>query len=213
MSISGEVDWAQRTNRIAAGVQTVRWRYSKDGSVNSGQDRAWVDQISFTPDAGSPPIIVAQPQGQFVPVGSNVTLSVSVTGTPPFGFRWQRNGATILPQGAATMTIANAQLADSGNYTVVVTNLAQPAGILSSNAVVMVFTPPRLQSPRLAPNGDFQFNLLGDAGRNYDLEGTTNLSTWTRLTTISNVTGSVAVTTTNAPLERARFYRARLLSP
>ena len=42
---------------------------------------------------------------------------------------------------------------------------------------------------------------------------TTNLSTWTRLTTISNVTGSVAVTTTNAPLERARFYRARLLSP
>ena len=47
----------------------------------------------------------------------------------------------------------------------------------------------------------------------YDLEVTTNLSTWTRLTIISNVTGSVAVTTTNAPLERARFYRARLLSP
>jgi hypothetical protein len=33
---------------VAAGAHTLEWRYTKDGSVNSGSDRVWVDDIRLT---------------------------------------------------------------------------------------------------------------------------------------------------------------------
>lgn len=33
---------------VAAGAHTLEWRYTKDGSVNSGADRVWVDDIMLT---------------------------------------------------------------------------------------------------------------------------------------------------------------------
>lgn len=47
--ISGEVDWTQRTFHLGSGRQVLRWQYSKDGSIAKGQDRGFVDQVSFTP--------------------------------------------------------------------------------------------------------------------------------------------------------------------
>jgi hypothetical protein len=46
--ISGTVDWQKKTNSIAAGAHTVKWRYIKDYMVSSGQDAGWVDQVSYT---------------------------------------------------------------------------------------------------------------------------------------------------------------------
>ena len=47
--ISGEVDWQFMSMPIPSGIQVVRWRYSKDGAFFGGQDRAWLDQVSFIP--------------------------------------------------------------------------------------------------------------------------------------------------------------------
>ena len=47
--ISGEVNWQQKIFNLPAGTQTLRWRYQKDGSVSNGQDRGWLDQVTFTP--------------------------------------------------------------------------------------------------------------------------------------------------------------------
>lgn len=49
--ISGEVDWQQRTLSIPGGNHVLRWRYVKysGGSSGSGQNRGWVDQVSFEP--------------------------------------------------------------------------------------------------------------------------------------------------------------------
>lgn len=44
-AISGDVNWQQKTYWIGPGTHTVNWRYSKDGSVSSGSDTGWVDQI------------------------------------------------------------------------------------------------------------------------------------------------------------------------
>lgn len=49
-SISGEVDWRSQSYTIGAGTHTLRWRYSKDGSVVEGGDAGWVDQVNFVPD-------------------------------------------------------------------------------------------------------------------------------------------------------------------
>ena len=43
--ISSEVDWQQKTVAIPSGQHIISWSYSKDGSVSSGQDAGWVDQV------------------------------------------------------------------------------------------------------------------------------------------------------------------------
>ncbi|WP_295443585.1 C1 family peptidase [uncultured Thiodictyon sp.] len=46
-SISGEVDWRQVVQNIASGNHTLKWAYTKDGSVSLGSDAGWVDQVVF----------------------------------------------------------------------------------------------------------------------------------------------------------------------
>jgi hypothetical protein len=52
--ISGEVGWAQTNFALAAGVQTLRWAYTKDSSVSKGQDAGWVDQVGWVAGALAP---------------------------------------------------------------------------------------------------------------------------------------------------------------
>lgn len=45
--ISGEQDWAEINHSIPAGSHILRWEYDKDGSVSTGEDAGWVDQITL----------------------------------------------------------------------------------------------------------------------------------------------------------------------
>jgi len=45
--ISGTVDWAQKTYSVTTGSHTLKWRYTKDGSVSSGSDTGWVDKLEI----------------------------------------------------------------------------------------------------------------------------------------------------------------------
>src|SRR5439155_25354102 len=47
-NISGELNWQQQSLSLVPGSQTLRWRYSKDYYGSSGQDKGWVDQVSFS---------------------------------------------------------------------------------------------------------------------------------------------------------------------
>ena len=46
-AISGEILWAQSSVVVPAGEHILRWRYRKDGSVTEGQDKAWLDNLSW----------------------------------------------------------------------------------------------------------------------------------------------------------------------
>jgi len=50
---SGTVNNGQHTFNLPATAQSLTWKYVKDGSVNSGSDTAWVDDIVITPTGGS----------------------------------------------------------------------------------------------------------------------------------------------------------------
>lgn len=43
----GEVDWSFVSYPVEEGTRTFKWVYSKDYSVSSGSDAAWVDDITF----------------------------------------------------------------------------------------------------------------------------------------------------------------------
>jgi hypothetical protein len=49
-TLSGETVWTNSSNYpLSAGPHTLTWHYTKNGSGSSGSDRAWLDQVVFTP--------------------------------------------------------------------------------------------------------------------------------------------------------------------
>jgi len=73
--------------------------------------------------------------------GQTVTISYTLTsGTPPFTQQWKKNGANIPGATAPTYVIASFAAADSGTYTVVVSNVAGSA--TSDNAVLTAVVAP-----------------------------------------------------------------------
>ncbi|MDY6965069.1 MAG: invasin domain 3-containing protein [Halobacteriota archaeon] len=46
-SISGNVDWQQRTYSIPSGTHSIEWRYDKDILSVSGSDTGWIDDIKI----------------------------------------------------------------------------------------------------------------------------------------------------------------------
>ena len=81
-----------------------------------------------------PPTIVG-PNPQAVLAGSNVVISTVATGNPLPGLQWQYNGAnttdgptvngsTISGSTSSTLTLLNAQVADSGQYCLIASNVS-----------------------------------------------------------------------------------------
>lgn len=73
-------------------------------------------------NTGVAPAITTPPASQFLAEGEGFTLTVGASGTAPFTYQWRKNGEDILNASSSTFTINSAVIADSGNYSVVVTN-------------------------------------------------------------------------------------------
>ncbi len=83
-----------------------------------------------------PPLIISQPAGQTVPAGTNVTFSVSASGSAPLSYQWLLNSNNLPGATNATLTLTNVQPVNDGNYSVIVSN---PFGtVTSSNALLTV---------------------------------------------------------------------------
>jgi hypothetical protein len=46
-SWGGELTWTVVSFSVGSGSHTFKWEYSKDGSVNSGSDKVWIDEIKI----------------------------------------------------------------------------------------------------------------------------------------------------------------------
>ncbi len=62
--ISGEIYWRKVTANIAGdGTHTLKWVYSKNGSVTKGEDYGWLDELKWTPATPSGIDVVFDAQG------------------------------------------------------------------------------------------------------------------------------------------------------
>jgi endonuclease/exonuclease/phosphatase family metal-dependent hydrolase len=84
------------------------------------------------------PVIATPPQSQTVAAGQNAPFSVSVTGATPVAYQWRFNGTNLANATASSFTRTNAQPADAGSYSVVITNTY--GAITSLNAALTVTT-------------------------------------------------------------------------
>jgi hypothetical protein len=94
----------------------------------------------------TPPQISVHPQSRDVRPGSNVTFSVFATGTGLLRYQWRSNSVDLAGATNSTYTIANAQLAQEGSYTVVVSDVN--GTVISLPAVLRILiNPVFIQNP------------------------------------------------------------------
>ncbi len=73
-SVSGSTGWVSRTQSVPAGVQTLRWTFTRNASGDGGSNSVWLDRVSFTGATGptiTSPLTVNWTAGQ----GYNVPLT------------------------------------------------------------------------------------------------------------------------------------------
>ena len=102
--------------------------------VTSGAGQLTIDQPPV------PPSITTQPQDQTVLVGSNAAFNVVAEGTLPLRYQWHRNQVPLAGRTTSQLSLSNVQLAQSGEYTVVVTNIV--GAVTSVIAHLTVELPP-----------------------------------------------------------------------
>ena len=84
------------------------------------------------------PTITTQPHSQTAQAGANATFTVTATGYPSPNYQWQFNGQNIPNATNAALTLSSVTAANSGGYSVVVSN---PYGsVTSATASLAVLT-------------------------------------------------------------------------
>jgi|GEM_PF-4327543 hypothetical protein len=125
-AIAGTVDWVQKSVVIStSGLHKVRWRYSKDGSVSTGSDAGWVDEVTWTGASGGVGGgLAAYPAAIFAPAGAtNQIINIVGTGawTATESLPWASFTGATSGNDAGTVTLAllaNTGAVRQGNITV-----------------------------------------------------------------------------------------------
>lgn len=191
--ISGTVAWQQQNYPLAAGPNLLRWRYSKDGSAIGGSDCAWLDEIVFTP-AATAPTLTAVPVSQVVLGGTTVTLTATASGTAPLAWQWFQNNTLLPGRTDPTLTLNPVNRSHSGQYVVVVTNLAG-AATSQPPAQLRVLTRQRLALPARGGTG-LRLSFGDEDGTPFDPAASPAFEVWAS----TNLAGADWVRLTNALL-------------
>jgi hypothetical protein len=154
----------------------------------------------------SPSHILAQPLSRTVPQGGSATFEISAGGTGPLGYQWLFEGGMIASATGSVLALTNVQLSQAGNYSVIVTNIAN--AVTSSVANLRV-----LQTPDLAAvtkgGSEAGVSFLSVSGLVYTLQYKTSLEETNWISLPPPVIGNGETLQwydTNAPAV-SRFYR------
>lgn len=169
-------------------------------------------QVSLTVNAlPVPPVITAQPTAQSVTAGESASFSVAATGSGTLTYQWKKNGVNLVGATSPVLTVASTISADTGNYSVVVTNAV---GSTTSVSVGLTVNPapvaptitlqPAAQSVTAGAAVSFSVSAAGSGTLSYQWRKNTvaiagaNSSTLTIASTTSADVGGYSVIVTNS---------------
>jgi hypothetical protein len=155
-----------------------------------------------------PPNITGQPQNQSASQGASATFTVIASGSAPLHYQWSFYGTNLSGANGSSYIRTNAQPADAGPYSVVVTNTLGAA--TSSNALLVVIVPPTIttqpqsQTVTQGTSPTFTVAASGTAPFSYqwrlggaDISGATT-SSYTRSNAQLTYAGNYSVVVTNS---------------
>ena len=200
-----------------SGATTTSYTVTNAQPADAGSYSVAVTNVAGTSNSANailtvriPVSITVSPASQLAPLGSNVNFTVAAEGDPAPAFQWRFRGTNISGANNSVFQIIAAQGTNTGNYSVVVSNLVNT--VTSANAHLTVITMP-IHFESIAPFAGENFYLrgTGDPGT-YQILATTNLSNtnWPTVTTIVNTNG-IFEWTDSVAVPFQRYYRARLV--
>lgn len=116
-----------------------------NGATATPQSAAWV--LTVTPV--QPPIITAHPSNMSVAAGTTAVFRITATGSG-LTYQWFKDLLAIPGATTSTLTLGNAQAADQGAYTVLISNAA---GTLSSFPATLTVVPQAAPAITAHPQG------------------------------------------------------------
>ncbi|HQL78410.1 MAG TPA: S8 family serine peptidase, partial [Verrucomicrobiota bacterium] len=126
---------------LAAQAPATQFQWRQLSHSGSLYDHWALDSVMIL-SGPSPARLLAQPASQTVRPGTNVTFCVTATGCVPITYQWRRSGTNLVNDSrisgatSACLSITNTLEADSGQYSVAVSNMY--GGEISSNATLLV---------------------------------------------------------------------------
>jgi hypothetical protein len=97
-----------------------------------------VGTASYNWSVGTAPAITVPPAGATVTYGSNVSFSVTASGTPTLAYQWYFDGTALNAATATNYSLPSVTTNNAGDYSVVITNLY---GSVTSSVATLVFSP------------------------------------------------------------------------
>jgi hypothetical protein len=202
---NGNAFWELYGTPTVSGTYIVGLNAKSSKTAGASETTSANLTINISPGViSTPPAITVQPTSLTVTQGQTATFSVTATGTAPLTYFW-RKGATPMTNGPnPSLTIASAQSAAAGTYSVIVSNSA--GTITSSNATLTVIVPPSPPAITVQPGN--QIAGLGQTATfTVTATGSTPLSYfWRKDTTVLTNSASPSFTINNAQTNNAGTY-------
>ncbi len=212
-SISKETDWKQITLSLGSGTHTIQWTYVKGVSGSAGQDRGWLDQVSFTAGPTSPVTYVdyrntdgsrngslANPyrnmQEGYTNTGNGGTINIR-KGNYAVDFLLNKPGLRLEPRGDGPVRFARSSAGGGSNPIIV---FSDPSGGISGPL-------PLLYALGSQPDGVFELIFSGVPGLHYQLLASPDLYTWDLLQDFVAEDATFSIFDAEAFYFPQRFYK------
>lgn len=202
---NGNAFWELYGTPTVSGTYIVGLTAKTSASSGSGKTVTANLTIKIAPAvSGTPPAITNQPTSLVVTQVQTASFSVTATGTAPLAYFWRKGGTPMTNGPNPSLTIVNAQPADAGSYSVIVSNSV--GTVTSSNATLTVNIP--LSAPIITTQpGNQILNICQNATFNVIATGTTPLKyLWRKGTTVITNSARPSFTIANAQSADAGTY-------
>jgi Immunoglobulin domain len=110
------------------------------------------------------PVIITQPRSQTVNSGATVAMSATAFGDNALSYQWKLNGAPISAATNSALSLTNVQPADTGTYTVTITNPYGSATTIPAILKVNTNGYPLLFSDNFDADNSANWNLFSGSG-------------------------------------------------
>ena len=172
---SGNGNWEEFSQPVTVGQHTFKWSYTKDSSVNSNDDCAYIDNIKFPP---SHVYTFIAPATDLVATvdGNNVALSWAAS-ADAVKYLVKRNGETL---GEVTETSFSDVVEESGTYkysvyavdangsiaapATVIVNI-EIAGVEENEVILGVYPNPAETVLNIHANAEFEYMMINNIGQ------------------------------------------------
>lgn len=203
---TGELTFVPAAKGVGSAVITVT---INDGTFyNNLTTRQFTVTVKSKAESIEPPSILTQPTGQVVLTGKSVSLQVVAKGSK-MKYQWQCNGTNITKARGRVLNFKKATAANSGVYTVLVSN--NGGAVTSLPATVVVEDEPTAKlASKPQKNGHFNFEVNGITNSKYIVEASTDLVHWTPVHTNTAPFTYVDETSDTTP---CRFFRTVHVGP